>query len=86
MEVIVNVNENNGSAGPVPIKSGWQGLDRAEAKLMELFRGMADHNGFSELRVEVNLLKKGKKDVVLFSGKQYHFVLKPINAPAEKEN
>ena len=83
------MSENNGSAGPARTDTqsgGWQGLDRAEAKLMELFRGMADHNGFSELRVEVNLLKKGKKDVVLSSGKDFHFVLKPINAPAEKEN
>jgi hypothetical protein len=52
-------------------------LEAAEAKLMELFRGMVDHHGFSELRVEVKLLKKGRKDVVLSSGKDYHFVLKP---------
>jgi len=64
--------------GPVPASRGWQNLDAAEAKLMALFREMVDHNGFSELRVEVKLLKKGRKNVVLSSGKDYHFVLKPF--------
>jgi len=67
-EVIVNVNESNGPAG-------WQGLDRAEAKLMELFRGMVDHHGFSELRVEARIMKDARKEVILSFGKQYRFVL-----------
>lgn len=79
-----NVNENNGSAGPVP--QGWQNLEPAQDKLMELFRGMVEHDGVSRLQVEVNPLKKGRKNVVLSSGKDYHFVLKPIQAPAEKSN
>lgn len=64
----------------------WLNQEPAEAKLMELFRGMVDHNGISKLQVEVNPLKKGRKNVVLSSGKDYHFVLKPIQKPVAEGN
>ena len=66
--------------------SKWQNLDRVEAKLMELFREMVEHDGLSRLLVDVKPLKKGRKNVVLSSGKDFHFVLKPIQEPAEKSN
>jgi len=73
----------NSSKKPEAASSGWLNLEAAETKLMELFRGMVDHNGHSELRVEVKPLKKGRKNVVMSSGKDYHFVLKPVQPPAE---
>ncbi len=73
----------------------WQSQELVEAKLMELFRGMVEHDGISRLQVEVKPLKKGRKNVVLSSGKDFHYVIKPfvpprrdqgkpIQAPAEK--
>ena len=53
---------------------------------MELFREMVEHDGLSRLLVDVKPLKKGRKNVVLSSGKDFHFVLKPIQEPAEKSN
>jgi hypothetical protein len=50
----------------------------AESKLIALFREMVEHNDSSELRVEVKPLKKGRKNVVVYSGKRYHFILKPF--------
>ena len=70
------MNDSKTTTGPVPL--GWQNLDAAEDKLMELFRGMVDHNGVSKLQIEVTPLKKGRKDVVISSGKDFHFVLKPL--------
>ncbi|MEW6027273.1 MAG: hypothetical protein AB1599_08260 [Planctomycetota bacterium] len=63
------------------ITTGWQNLDAAEDKLRELLRGMLEHNDSSELRVEVKPLKKGRKNVVVYSGKRYHFILKPVKKP-----
>jgi hypothetical protein len=71
---------------PAPSEARWAGLEAAESKLMELFRGMVDHNGHSELRVEVKPLKKGRKNVVMSSGKDYHFVLKPVQPPVGEDN
>ncbi|MFH0887956.1 MAG: hypothetical protein V1871_01960 [Planctomycetota bacterium] len=48
-----------------------------ESKLITLFRELINHPGFGELRVDVKILRKGKKEVVLSSGKQYRFILKP---------
>jgi hypothetical protein len=79
-----NVNDSKMPAGPAPL--GWQNLEAAQDKLMELFRGMVEHDGVSRLQVEVKPLKKGRKNVVLSSGKDFHFVLKPIQAPVEKGN
>jgi hypothetical protein len=79
MKTITNEDNNNGN-------NRWVGLDAAEAKLMELFREMVEHNGVSKLQIEVKPLKKGRKDVVLSSGKDYHFVLKPARTPVEDGN
>jgi len=78
MKTITNEDNNNGN-------NRWVGLDAAEAKLMELFRGMVEHNGVSKLQIEVKPLKKGRKNVVLSSGKDYHFVLKPAGSPANRD-
>ena len=70
------MNDSKMTTGPVPL--GWQNLEEAETKLKELFRGMVEHNGVSKLQIEVTPLKKGRKDVVISSGKDFHFVLKPF--------
>ena len=76
----------NSSKEPEAASSGWLNLEAAEAKLMELFKGMVEHNGVSKLQIEVKPLKKGRKDVVLSSGKDYHFVLKPVQPPVGEGN
>ena len=58
------------------MKGEWLNLETVESKLVLLFRELIDHPGFGELRVEVKILKKGSKEVVLSSGKQYRFILK----------
>lgn len=46
-------------------------LDRFEA----LYRGLLDHDGFGEIRLEVRILKRGQKEVLIHCGKQYRFVV-----------
>lgn len=60
----------------------WLNLDSVQEKLVALFRDLIDHPGFGELRVDVKILKKGNKEVVLSSGKQYRFVLRLKSTPA----
>ena len=55
--------------------NGWQNLDAAESKLISLFRGLVGHPGFGELKVDVSVLRNGKKEVILSSGKKYRFIL-----------
>lgn len=44
-------------------------------KLMELVDDGLAHDGFSDIRIEVKILKRGQKEVILHYGKQYRFVV-----------
>lgn len=47
----------------------------AKNKLLGLLDEIIEHDGFGEIRVEVNILKRKQKEVILHCGKQYRFVV-----------
>ena len=51
------------------------------AKMAELYESLFRHNGFGEMRIEMRILKKGQKEVIIHSGKQYRFV---VDWPGER--
>jgi len=55
-------------------------------KLGELFEDVLGHSGFGEIRVEVRWLSKGRKEVILASGKQYRFIVSNLQAQDAPEN
>jgi hypothetical protein len=44
-------------------------------KVSELYDSLFQHDGYGELKIEVRLLKKGQKEVIVHCGKQYRYVL-----------
>lgn len=50
-------------------------------KLAELYRGLYEHDGFGEIRIEMRILRRGQKEVILHCGKQYRFV---VDCPASE--
>lgn len=60
-------------ATPQPVK----------AKLMELVDEVLAHDGFGDIRVEVRILKRHQKEVILHCGKQYRYV---IDTPRSAES
>jgi len=44
-------------------------------KLLTLFDDVLAHDGFGEIRIEVNILKRNQKEIILHCGKQYRFVV-----------
>ncbi|PHR83483.1 MAG: hypothetical protein COA59_11720 [Colwellia sp.] len=50
----------------------------AKEKLLTLLDEIIAHDGFGEIRVEVNILKRKQKEVIIHCGKQYRFV---VDAP-----
>ena len=40
-----------------------------------LYFDLFEHDGFGELSIEVRLLKRGQKEVIVRCGKQYRFVV-----------
>lgn len=45
------------------------------AKVSELYRELFYHNGFGEMHIEIRILKKGQKEVIIHCGKQYRYVV-----------
>jgi len=46
-----------------------------KSKLDTLLDELVDHHGFGEIKVDVRIMKDGKKEVILDFGKHYRFVL-----------
>jgi hypothetical protein len=45
------------------------------SKLNDLYMEAFGHDGFAEIRVEMRILRRGQKEVILHCGKQYRFVV-----------
>lgn len=45
------------------------------SKLLELVDDVLAHDGYGDIRVEVRILKRHQKEVILHCGKQYRFVI-----------
>lgn len=50
-------------------------------KLLELVDDVLAHDGYGDIRVEVRILKRRQKEVILHCGKQYRYV---IDSPTEQ--
>ncbi|MEN1761556.1 MULTISPECIES: hypothetical protein [Anoxynatronum] len=44
-------------------------------KIQELYQSLYEHDGFSEMKIEMRFLKKGQKEIILHCGKQYRYVV-----------
>ena len=49
--------------------------DPVKHKLLQLLDDVLRHDGFGEIKVEVRILKRQQKEVILHCGKQYRFVV-----------
>ena len=45
------------------------------ARLIALYADLLTHDGFGEIRVEVRILKRRRKEVIIHCGSQYRFVV-----------
>lgn len=52
-----------------------RGKREAQRKLESLFDELLNHNGYADMRLEIRLLKRGQKEVIIHCGKQYRYVV-----------
>ncbi|TYQ12643.1 UNVERIFIED_CONTAM: hypothetical protein Cloal_3671 [Acetivibrio alkalicellulosi] len=52
-------------------------------KIIELYEELLKHDGFGKMSLEINILKRGQKEVIIHCGKQYRFV---VDHPGKLEN
>jgi hypothetical protein len=60
-------------AGNAPVKR----------RLLELLDELMAHDGFGSIKVDIRLLKRGQKEVIIDCGKQYRYVV-DFEAAVEK--
>lgn len=46
-----------------------------KAKLLELYDEIFAHNGYGEIKLDMRILRRGQKEVIIHCGKQYRFVV-----------
>jgi hypothetical protein len=46
-----------------------------KAKISGLYDDLFAHNGYGEIKIEMRILRRGQKEVILHCGKQYRFVV-----------
>ncbi len=44
-------------------------------QLIELYADLFSHDGYGDIGVEIKILRRGQKEVILHCGKQYRYVL-----------
>jgi len=55
--------------------------EKVHAKLLAIYDTLYRHNGFGEMTVEVRILKKQQKEVIIKCGKQFRCVVDWKNTP-----
>ncbi|WP_460188332.1 hypothetical protein [Thiomicrorhabdus hydrogeniphila] len=43
--------------------------------LLQVYVDSLRHDGFADIRVEIKILKRGQKEIIIHSGKQYRYVI-----------
>lgn len=59
--------------------------DIVKERMLKIFDDALRHNGFSEFRVEIRILKKQQKEVIIHYGRQYRYVLDFMNEGEHKK-
>lgn len=53
-------------------------------QFVDLYCDLFNHDGFGELRVEMKILRRGQKEIIIYCGKQYRYVLSCDQALAKE--
>lgn len=58
-------------------------VDKMKIQLNTLLDEVLAHDGFGDIRIEVRILKRKQKEVILHCGKQYRYV---VDTPATQDS
>jgi len=70
----------------------WTGVTHANEivleKIRDLYEALFRHDGYGEMKIEIRILKRGQKEIIIHCGKQYRYVVdfKPGTCVRETRN
>ena len=50
-------------------------VDDPVTRMQQLYNELLAHDGYGDMRVEVRIMRRGQKEVIIHCGKQYRYVL-----------
>ena len=53
--------------------------DEVKKRIEELYNMLVKHDGYGEMQVDIKILKRGQKEVIIRCGKQYRYVVGDLN-------
>jgi hypothetical protein len=57
--------------------------EKVLAKIRQLYESLFAHNGYGEMKIEMRILKRGQKEIIIHCGKQYRYVVEFFLPPEE---
>ncbi len=54
--------------------------EETKQTLLELYDELLEHDGFGDMRIEIRIMKRNQKEVIIHCGKQYRFVVDYVPA------
>ena len=49
--------------------------EEVKKRIEELYNMLVKHDGYGEMQVDIKILKRGQKEVIIRCGKQYRYVV-----------
>jgi hypothetical protein len=49
--------------------------EEVKQTLLTLYDELLEHDGFGDMRIEIRIMKRNQKEVIIHCGKQYRFVV-----------
>jgi hypothetical protein len=77
-ELSALIRESQAKGVTVMETTTHQGVMEQFAKLYE---EVFSHDGYGDIRLEMKILRRGQKEVIIHCGKQYRFVVDFVNKP-----
>ena len=59
--------------------------DTIKTKIQQVFDDLVQHDGFGEFSVEMRILKRQQKEVIIHYGKQYRYIVDFKNLEASED-
>ena len=56
------------------VNNSHQDLDVLK-KISDLYHDLIGHDGYGDIKIEIRILKRGQKEVIIHCGKQYRYVV-----------
>lgn len=82
LDAVAEPAKNENGSQSIVTRMTLQQAEQAKARLSELFDELLVHDGYADLSIEMRILKRGQKEVVIRCGKQYRYVVDFMPAAA----